>query len=150
MSSESAANPDVGRLQSGVVAFVRAFGLHQPDTTPCGQTIPISQAHALTELAARQPINQSELGTILRLTKSTVSRMIGLMEQRGWVERVRGGAADGRMVLLQLTDSGEHMAANISAARRARMESFLDHIPTAQRGAVLQALSTLTEAANVD
>ncbi|MBW0273824.1 hypothetical protein ATM97_31420 [Nocardia sp. MH4] len=148
MSNEPAANPDVDRLQSGVVAFVRAFGLHQPDTTPCGQTIPISQAHALTELAARQPINQSELGLILRLTKSTVSRMVGLMEGRGWIERVRGGAADGRMVLLRLTDSGERVAADISAARRTRMETFLGRIPTAQRDAVLQALSTLTEAAD--
>ncbi|MFJ2837335.1 MULTISPECIES: MarR family winged helix-turn-helix transcriptional regulator [Nocardia] len=148
MSNEPAANPDVDRLQSGVVAFVRAFGLHQPDTTPCGQTIPISQAHALTELAARQPINQSELGMILRLTKSTVSRMVGLMEGRGWIERVRGGAADGRMVLLRLTDSGERVAADISAARRTRMETFLGRIPTAQRDAVLQALSTLTEAAD--
>ncbi|NNH72931.1 MarR family transcriptional regulator [Nocardia uniformis] len=148
MSSESVPRPEVDRLQNSIVAFVRAFGLHQPDTTPCGQTIPISQAHALTELAARQPINQSELGMILRLTKSTVSRMVGLMERRGWVERVRGGAADGRMVLLRLTDTGERMAATIAAARRARMEIFLDRIPTAQRDAVLQALSILTEAAD--
>ncbi|MFI5500242.1 MarR family winged helix-turn-helix transcriptional regulator [Nocardia asteroides] len=147
MSSETS-RPEVDRLQNSVVAFVRAFGLHQPDTTPCGQTIPVSQAHALTELAARQPINQSELGMILRLTKGTVSRMVGLMERRGWVERVRGSAADGRMVLLRLTDTGEDMATNIAAARRARMETFLDRIPAAQRDAVLQALSILTEAAD--
>ncbi|MEV6363761.1 MarR family winged helix-turn-helix transcriptional regulator [Nocardia asteroides] len=147
MSSETS-RPEVDRLQNSVVAFVRAFGLHQPDTTPCGQTIPVSQAHALTELAARQPINQSELGMILRLTKGTVSRMVGLMERRGWVERVRGSAADGRMVLLRLTDTGEDMATNIAAARRARMETFLDRVPAAQRDAVLQALSILTEAAD--
>lgn len=148
MSDESASSPGVDRLQNSVVAFVRAFGLHQPDSTPCGQSIPVSQAHALTELAARQPINQSELAAILRLTKSTVSRMVGLMERRGWVERVRGGAADGRMVVLRLTADGERMAAAVAAARRARMETFFERIPEAQRDAVLQALSTLTEAAD--
>ncbi len=146
--SRDSPRPEVDRLQNSVVAFVRAFGLHQPDTTPCGQTIPVSQAHALTELAVRQPINQSELGTILRLTKGTVSRMVGLMERRGWVERVRGSTTDGRMVLLQLTDTGEDMAASIATARRARMETFLDRIPAAQRDAVLHALSILTEAAD--
>ncbi|WP_067536958.1 MarR family winged helix-turn-helix transcriptional regulator [Nocardia crassostreae] len=148
MSSEAAESPNVDRLQNSVVAFVRAFGLHQPDSTPCGQAIPVSQAHALTELAARQPINQSELGSVLRLTKSTVSRMVGLMERRGWVERERGAAADGRMVLLRLTPDGERVAAAVSTARRARMETFFERIPEAQRDAVLQALSVLTEAAD--
>ncbi|NEW37723.1 MarR family transcriptional regulator [Nocardia cyriacigeorgica] len=148
MSSEPPPRLEVDRLQNSVVGFVRAFGLHQPDTTPCGQTVPVSQAYALTELAMRQPINQSELGMILRLSKGTVSRMVGLMERRGWVERVRGSAADGRMVLLRLTDTGEDMAANIAAARRARMETFLDRIPAAQRDAVMQSLSILIEAAD--
>ena len=28
--------PSVEDLQARLVAFVRAFGLHQPDETPCG------------------------------------------------------------------------------------------------------------------
>lgn len=148
MSTESAAVPDVGGLQDRVVAFVRAFGLHQPDSTPCGQSIPVSQAHALTDLAARQPMNQSELGSALRLSKSTISRLVGQLERRGWVERTRGSASDGRMVELRLTTDGERIAATVAAARRRRMETFFERIPQAQRAAVLQALSTLTEAAD--
>lgn len=147
MSSQLPGRPDVERLQDSVVAFVRAFGLHQPDSTPCGQSIPVSQAHALTELAARQPMNQSELGSTLRLSKSTVSRLVGQLERRGWAERLRGTTGDGRMVELRLTPDGERLAAAVAIARRRRMESLFERIPQAQRGAALQALSILTEAA---
>ncbi|MQA97184.1 MAG: MarR family transcriptional regulator, partial [Streptosporangiales bacterium] len=35
---------DPQELQQAVARFVRAFGLHQPDQTPCGQPIPTSEA----------------------------------------------------------------------------------------------------------
>src|SRR5918994_1949708 len=40
----------VDDLQGRLVAFVRAFGLHRGDETPCGAPIPVSEAHALTVL----------------------------------------------------------------------------------------------------
>lgn len=64
---------------SGAVLFLAMAGAARI----CG-----SPAHALTELVARQPINKSELGMILRLTKSTVSRMVGLAELRAGASRI--------------------------------------------------------------
>ena len=65
---------DVLALQDQMMALVRAFGLHQPDQTPCGQPIPVSEAYALAALAGEEPLTQQELGRRLRLEKSTISR----------------------------------------------------------------------------
>lgn len=50
-------------LQDQIVGFIRAFGLHQPDRTPCGQPVPVSEAQALHELGtADEPVSSSSVG----------------------------------------------------------------------------------------
>ena len=80
---------DVVALEDRVAAFVRAFGLHRPDLTPCGEPVAVSQAHALGEMASTGPLAQWELAAALGLSKSTVSRLVGQLEERGWVVRDR-------------------------------------------------------------
>lgn len=65
--------------------FVRNFGLHQPDRTPCGQPLPVSVAYALAEIARDGGLRQVELGRRLKLEKSTVSRLVANLRIRGWV-----------------------------------------------------------------
>ena len=127
--------------------FVRNFGLHQPDRTPCGQPLPVSEAHALAEIARQGQLRQIELTRRLRLQKSTVSRLVANLVSRGWVRR-SSAADDGRGVLLELTDVGAATAAQIAEARRDRLTAVLDRIPDDQRAAVVQALNTLAEAAD--
>jgi DNA-binding MarR family transcriptional regulator len=138
---------DAQQLQARLVAFIRAFGLHQPDTTPCGKPIPVSEAHALMELARDrdQPLGQHELARRLRLQKSTVSRLVTQLTQRGWVERERD-PDDGRATLLRLTPAGQTTADDLAAARTATFNRLLDAIPTPERDNVLRALHVLTEA----
>lgn len=125
--------------------FVRAFGLHQPERTPCAQPIPVSEAHALAELAGEGQLRQLELVRRLQLEKSTTSRVVGQLAARGWVER-HPAPDDGRGVLVRLTPHGEAAAARLAAARQARFGAVLDRIPEDQRKAVLDALALLTEA----
>jgi DNA-binding MarR family transcriptional regulator len=132
-------------LQDGVISFVRAFGLHRPDETPCGKPIPVSEAHALMELAKDDALTQTELGMRLRLEKSTVSRLVGQLLARGWLERERH-PGDGRAVLLHLTPGGRRAAAEIEQARRVRFASLLDRIPEEDRDQVVRALAVLAEA----
>lgn len=127
--------------------FVRNFGLHQPDRTPCGQPLPVSEAHAMVEIAREGRIRQVELARRLRLTKSTVSRLITNLVSRGWVHR-EAADGDGRGVLLTLTEAGATAAAQQAAARRDRLTVLLDRVPDDQRAAVVEALHTLAEAAN--
>jgi DNA-binding MarR family transcriptional regulator len=133
-------------LQGRIVEFVRAFGLHRPDETPCGAPVPVSEAHALAVLADRGPLAQQELGAFLGLTKSTVSRLTDQLEQRGWAVR-RPSDGDGRRRLVELTSGGEKVAGDIARRRSERMARLLDRIPAADRAAVLAALDALVEAA---
>ncbi len=128
-----------------MVALVRAFGLHQPDQTPCGQPVPVAEAHALQELVRAKPLSQRELAAWLRLEKSTVSRLVTQLESKGWVERERS-SADGRVLLLRLTAAGRKVAEQIAVARQARFANLLGAIPETQRAEVVAALATLVEA----
>ena len=105
---------DVDDLQRRLVAFVRAFGLHKGDETPCGVPIPVSEAHALTALAdaGAGGLSQTDVGRTLGLTKSTVSRLVDQLVDRGWAAR-QAGRADGRVRAVVLTGEGAKVAAQV-------------------------------------
>jgi DNA-binding MarR family transcriptional regulator len=139
-------NGEVDAAQEALMRFVRNFGLHQPDRTPCGQPLPVSEAHAMVEIAREGRIRQVELARRLRLEKSTVSRLVANLVGRGWVHRETADG-DGRGILLVLTGAGATAAARQADARRDRLTALLDRIPDDQRRAVVDALQTLAEAA---
>ena len=132
-------------LQEQLIALIRAFGLHRPDQTPCGKPVAVAEAHALMELAQGVPLSQNDLAARLQLEKSTVSRLVGILESRGWIVRARS-VQDGRAHELRLTDSGRQMAADLAEARRAKFARVFDAIPEQQRTAVLESLQMLVEA----
>ncbi|WP_062436955.1 MarR family winged helix-turn-helix transcriptional regulator [Herbidospora daliensis] len=132
-------------LQEAVARFVRAFGLHQPDQTPCGQPVPVSEAHALGELARDGALRQSDLTQRLRLEKSTTSRLVTQLINRGWARRTPA-PDDGRGVLVELTPQGVNAAAQLAAARARHFSAVLNRVPEGDRADVLRALNILTEA----
>ncbi len=132
-------------LQERMIALIRAFGLHRPEETPCGEPISVAEAHALSELSRGAPMVQKELAARLCLEKSTVSRLVGLLDERGWVERVRS-SEDGRAVVIGLTCKGRDAAASLAEARRAKFSRVLGAIPESRRGQVIEALGVLEEA----
>ncbi|MET7376822.1 MarR family winged helix-turn-helix transcriptional regulator [Micromonospora arida] len=136
---------ELDAAQEALMRFVRNFGLHQPDRTPCGQPLPVSEAHAMVEIAREGQIRQVELARRLRLEKSSVSRLVTNLVNRGWVHR-ETAEGDGRGVLLLLTAAGTTAAARQADARRARLTALLDRVPDDQRAAVVRALQTLAEA----
>jgi DNA-binding MarR family transcriptional regulator len=132
-------------LEEHMIAFVRAFGLHQGDRTPCGKPVSVAEAHALLELTRHAPLAQRDLAAWLRLEKSTVSRLVVQLVERGWVLREQS-QMDGRVLLLSLTDDGRQIAGELAVARRARFERLLSAIPEAKRRDVSDALGVLVEA----
>ncbi len=132
-------------LQNRLFAFVRAFGLQQPDQTPCGEPVPVSEAHAITELTRVGALGQVELGRRLHLEKSSVSRVVAQLVRRGWVERL-ADQRDGRASLLRLTAAGQEAALQLAQARAAKVARLLAHITAHERDGVVHALDVLTEA----
>lgn len=129
-------------LHERVKQFVRAFGLHQPDQTPCGVQIAVSDAHALTEIADHPFLTQRELSERLSLEKSTVSRLIDKLEWRGWVVRQLNDS-DRRVATLALTEKGRAVAREITAARANKFNQVLSRIPPSEREHVMNSLDTL-------
>ncbi len=136
---------DAEKLQEQVIAFIRSFGLLRPESTPCGQPLSVSEAHALLELSRLHGCSQTELGKILQLEKSTVSRLVNQLKLKGWVERDRD-PDDGRAVRLRLTAQGQRVAGQVAAARAAHFARIVEGIPPAERDAVIAAFQTVVKA----
>jgi len=131
-------------FQDNMIALVRALGLHKPDQTPCGQPVSVGEAHALMEVAREPGITQNVLGQRLSLEKSTVSRIAGLLERRGWITRERD-PSDTRYVRLRLTASGRRSNATIASARTAKFAKVFEALPKAKRAEVIASISALVE-----
>jgi DNA-binding MarR family transcriptional regulator len=132
-------------LLESVVAFVRSFGLHKPDQTPCGQPVAVAEAHALMDLAAFGRVRQGELAARLQLEKSTVSRLVRQMEAHGWVQR-NSDRHDGRAVLIRLTRQGRSTARELARVRQEKFARILAAIPENKRSMVVEAISILQRA----
>lgn len=132
-------------LQDQMMALVRAFGLQGAEWTPCGQPMSVSAAYALTELAGDGSLSQTELAGRLRLEKSTVSRLVDHLEDRGWLRR-EPDSADGRAVRLGLTEAGRRAFERLSAARAERFARLAARIPAAEQASVRRALEVLVRA----
>src|SRR5271165_3024344 len=132
-------------LLESVVAFVRSFGLHKPDQTPCGQPVAVAEAHALMDLATFGSMRQGELAARLRLEKSTVSRLVRQMEAHGWIRR-NSDRHDGRAVLILLTRKGRETAGELSRVRQEKFARILAAIPEVKRSMVVEAISILERA----
>jgi DNA-binding MarR family transcriptional regulator len=138
---------EAAAAQEALQRFVRNFGLHQPDRTPCGQPLPVSEAYAVAELHREGRMRQVELGRRLRLEKSTVSRLVTNLVGRGWVRR-HAADDDRRGVQLELTDAGTTAAERLMAARQVKFVALLDRVPDDRRAALVAALQLLAEAAD--
>lgn len=131
-------------LQHELMGFIRAFGLLGQETTPCGQPMAPSDAHALTEIADGGR-TQRALVDALRLDPSSVSRLVDRLVRRGWVERSAG--PDRRTVGLGVTDDGRAVADALAVARRDRFAALLAAVPADSRRAVVDAIAVLARAA---
>lgn len=135
---------DTARLHHELMGFVRAFGLLSQESTPCGQPMSPSDAHALTEITDGG-CTQRDLVDRLHLDRSSVSRLVDRLVKRGWVQRT--GGDDRRTVRLAATVDGQRAAAAVAAGGSARFAVLFDAVPAGQRAQVLDAIRLLTAAA---
>lgn len=135
----------VQQFQEQLMQFIRGLGLHRADATPCKYPVSMAEACAMVELMHHEPISQRELCQALNLEKSTVSRLVVDLEQRGWVVRERSDD-DARMQLLWRTKVGQEVSEEIVLARNQRFGALLERVDPAQRANVVAAMSMLVEA----
>jgi DNA-binding MarR family transcriptional regulator/GNAT superfamily N-acetyltransferase len=116
-----------------------------------GTDLPPSAVHAMIEIDARQGTTARELGQILRLEKSSVSRMLGKLVLSGDIVEEQG-EEDGRVKTLFLSAAGQRRVTAIHTFARTQVASALGRLAPEQCNTVLEGLRLYANslAANAD
>jgi DNA-binding MarR family transcriptional regulator len=101
----------------------------------------IIQTRLLGVLRDRRP-TINELGRLLGLDKSSVSGLVERAERRDLVTRAPS-PADGRSVLVSLTEAGRALVDDAAARFGADVASLLEHLPPSDRRALTGLISRL-------
>src|SRR5918998_3416667 len=112
-------------LRRALQRLVRLGSLLEPHSrNHAGLQMSLSEMMALGELADVESMSQQELGRLLGLEKSTVSRLVAGLQHRGWVGRQRD-PSNRRFSPLQLTSAGRDVANRLGQDLRAHHEQLL-------------------------
>lgn len=133
------------QLQDLFSEFLRALGLQRPSQVPAGFSITLSEMFALLALVAEEPLAQQTLADRLQLDKSTVSRLVKTLEQRGWVQRERD-PQDTRSFHVSLSEAGHETATQLTTRLSERHEHLLAALKPEEQTALAYGLSALIRA----
>lgn len=133
-------------LRRALRRLVRLGSLLEPHPHHhAGLQMSLSEMMALGELADVKSMSQQELGQLLGLEKSTVSRLVVALERRGWVGRERD-PSNRRFYQIQLTPEGRAVADRIGHDLRAHHEQLLGALTPEERKALTIGLAGLARA----
>ena len=105
-------------------------------------SVSVSEGRALVQLLQGHGIAQGELGRLLGLEKSTVSRLAAGLEQKGWIRRGRD-EGNQRYVRLYLTPAGSQIAARLLSAWQSRQARIIASLTDAERAGLAAGLGGL-------
>jgi len=135
--------PEVLPLRHASRELVRELGFLQ--AKDAATSLSHSHCHALIELDARGTVAQSELPRLLRLDKSTTSRIVAELVDRRWV-RARSSDEDGRARILSLTRAGRTKVELVHREANARVEQALAMLAVEERAVVLRGMEMYARA----
>jgi putative acetyltransferase len=135
--------PEVLPLRHASRELVRELGFLQARDGATG--LSHSHCHALIEIEKRGTVTQSELPSLLRLDKSTTSRIVAELESRGWV-RAKPSESDRRARTLTLTKRGRSKVEHVHREANARVERALGLLDDPGREAVVRGLQLYARA----
>ena len=141
-SNRSALLRDAARLQEAVQGLVRVLQFRDRDRACC-YDLSVSQCYALEALVRVGPMTVTQLGDHLYLEKSTASRLAkGLLEKE--IVRKRAPDADGRVVILQVTETGQRLARRVFNDLAQEYTELLEGFDPEVRSALPVLLDRLT------
>jgi putative acetyltransferase len=135
--------PEVLPLRHASRELVRELGFLQG--RDAATKLSHSHCHALIEIDTRGTVGQAELPALLRLDKSTTSRLVAELELRGWV-RARASDQDKRARLLSVTAKGRSKLALIHREANTRVNGALNLLGDDEREAVLRGMQIYARA----
>ena len=106
-------------------------------------SVPVSRTEASVLAAlAERPRRITELATRERVTQPAITLLVNRLEQRGWAER-HADPADGRVVLVTLTEQGEDALSRLRAEYRALVHEEMATLPDEDLCTLARAIEIL-------
>ena len=134
---------DSARLQESLGGLIRVLQSRDRDRACC-YDLSVSQCYALEALIQHGPMPVTQLGDLLHLEKSTASRLAKALLSKGLV-RKRAPLADGRVVILQVTEAGHRLARKILNDLAEEYMDLLEGFEPETRAALPVLLDRLTQ-----
>ena len=146
-SSETIHRPslirDAARLGEALAEMIRVLQFRDRDRACC-YDLSVSQCYALQALIQNGPLTVTQLGDHLYLEKSTASRLAKALLEKDLV-RKRAPQADGRVVILQVTEAGHRLARKILNDLAEEYMDLLEGFEPEVRAALPLLLDRLTQ-----
>jgi DNA-binding MarR family transcriptional regulator len=108
--------------------------------------ITLVQYRALVVLAYRGAQRVADLAAELGVNSSTATRLCDRLDRKGLVHRTTD-PGDRRATCIEVTADGRGVVTSVMAHRRREISRLLRDVPSAERRAVVTALSALNDAA---
>lgn len=120
---QSLPTPRIDKMRSAARHIVRELGFMQKGLA--GTELSPSAVHTIVELGYGTVKNASNLGALLHLEKSSVSRLVQKLENDGLIE-VGPDPCDKRSRILSLTQDGRSLLGEVEGFARRQLRSALD------------------------
>jgi len=143
MMSAALRHSDILSVRDASRKMVRELGFMQP--TLAETDLSPSAVHALIEIGNRAQMTANQLGQVLLLEKSTVSRLLARLVQRELVIEAPS-QADGRSKILSLTDAGRALLDDIDRFANQKVGRALYTMNAQSRSQTISGLSAYARA----
>jgi DNA-binding MarR family transcriptional regulator len=133
---------DAARLRAAVLRLARRLRKHElAGLTP-------SQLSTLSSVGQCGPIRLGDLAAAERIAPSTLTRLVNVLEERGYLLR-QPAPDDARAYLVTVTEAGRDVLERIRAEATSLLTDILLTLPGDQRAALDAALPALEELAGL-
>ncbi len=136
---------DAWELHKAVSELVRIYQFRDRKRI-CYYDVSVTQCYAINALVMHGSITMNKLADALQLDKSTASRVVDSLEQKGYVRR-EVDPNDGRALRLAVTDRGLELHARIESDLVDEMKNLLIDFDPDVRQATTRLVSRLARAA---
>jgi len=137
MKQPTASSAIVADIRSASRDLVRQLGLM--NRTVAGTDLSVSAVHAIIETGNASKLSSKQLGEQLLLEKSTISRLVKSLADKGEISETRSGD-DARIKHLHLTPQGRRTFNLINEFADARVSSALGRLDCQSQQGILKGL----------
>jgi len=141
-SPSAGPHPEAAELRRAIRELTRLHQLRdRARVSAAGVTV--AGGHALEVLAERGALSLTALSAALFVDRSTACRIVGLLEDHGWVLR-EADPRDGRSIRVQLTPPGRALEAELREAAARELGETLAEMPAGDRAEALRLFRQFT------